>query len=146
MSASDAADVPVDHSGLRVMSTEECMERLSRAGLGRLGFVLAGEVTVLPVHHLVHGMELYFRTSGGSKIEAAADHSAVGFEIDDYDRATVTGWSVSVSGTASLVDDEQLAEELAGLDDAPWPGGDPSDSVWVRIRPDQISGRELLPH
>lgn len=141
-----AADGPVDHSGLRVMSTDECMERLARAGIGRLGFVLAGEVAVLPVHHLVHGMEIYFRTSGDSKIEAAADHSAVGFEVDDYDRATVTGWSVAVSGTATLVHDEALIRELSALDEEPWPGGDPAASVWVCIRPDQISGRELMPH
>ena len=138
-------DIPTDHSGLRVMGTAECMERLSGAGIGRLGFILDGEVAVLPVHHVVHGMDVYFRTSGGSKIEAAADHSTVGFEVDEYDRATVTGWSVSLSGTASLVDDDDLVGELAGLDPTPWPSGDPSEAVWVRIRPDQISGRELLP-
>ena len=26
------------------------------------------------------------------------------------------------------------------------PVGDATDSVWVRVRPDSISGRELLPH
>lgn len=139
-------DLPLDHSGLRVMSTAECMERLSAAGIGRLGFVLDGDVAVLPVHHVVHGMDVYFRTSGASKIEAAADHGSVGFEVDDYDRSTVTGWSVTLSGTASLVDDDALVTELEALDSAPWPVGDSSDSVWVRIRPDEISGRELLPH
>ena len=139
-------DKPTDHTGLRVMSTAECMERLSGAGIGRLGFVLAGEVAVLPVHHLVHGMDVYFRTSGASKIEAAANHGAVGFEVDDYDRSTVTGWSVTLSGTASLVHDDALVAELAGNDAAPWPLGDPTDTVWVRIRPHEISGRELLPH
>ena len=139
-------DIPTDHSGLRVMGTAECMERLSGAGIGRLGFILDGEVAVLPVHHVVHGMDVFFRTSGASKIEAAADHGAVGFEVDDYDRATVTGWSVTLSGTASLVDDDELVTELQGLDSAPWPVGDATDSVWVRVRPDSISGRELLPH
>jgi nitroimidazol reductase NimA-like FMN-containing flavoprotein (pyridoxamine 5'-phosphate oxidase superfamily) len=137
--------IPTDHSGLRVMSTSECMERLSGAGIGRLGFVLAGEVAVLPVHHVVHGMDVYFRTSGASKIQTATDHGAVGFEVDDYDRRTVTGWSVTLAGTASLVDDDELVAELVGLDSAPWPVGDSTDSVWVRIRPHEISGRELLP-
>ena len=141
-----ALDAPTDHSGLRVMSTQECLERLATAGLGRVAFGRSAEVVLLPVHHLVHGMDVYFRTSGASKIEAAADHAAVGFEVDDYDRGSVTGWSVSLTGTASLVDDEELGAELARLDTAPWPVGDSSDAVWVRIRPDEISGRELLPH
>lgn len=139
-------DAPTDHSGLRVMSTEECTGRLATAGIGRVAFVRSGEVVVLPVHHVVHGLDVYFRTSGGSKIEAAADHSPMGFEVDEYDRASVTGWSVSMSGTASLVDDDDLIRELAGSDSTPWMVGDQNDSVWVRIRPDQISGRELLPH
>ena len=139
-------DAPTDHSGLRVMSTEECLDRLASAGIGRLGFIVAGEVVMLPVHHLVHGVDVYFRTSGGSKIEAASDHDPVGFEVDEYDRATVTGWSVTLTGVASLVDEDDLVRELEALDTAPWPVGDRTDSVWVRVRPDQISGRELLPH
>jgi len=139
-------DAPTDHSGLRVMSTEESLHRLASAGIGRVAFVRSGEVVLLPVHHVVHGMDIYFRTSGASKIEAAADHRAVGFEVDEYDRSTVTGWSVTVSGSASLVDEDELVSELARLDSAPWPVADATDSVWVRIRPDEISGRELLAH
>lgn len=140
-----AVDVPTDHSGLRVMSTSECLERLASAGIGRVAFVRAAEVVLLPVHHVVHGVDVYFRTSGASKIEVAADHGAVGFEVDDYDPGTVTGWSVSLSGTATLVDDDDLVRALVHLDATPWPVGDATDSVWVRIRPDEISGRELLP-
>ncbi|WP_353950222.1 pyridoxamine 5'-phosphate oxidase family protein [Knoellia sp. S7-12] len=138
-------DAPTDHSDLRVMSTDECTGRLATAGIGRVAFVRSGEVVVLPVHHVVHGLDVYFRTSGGSKIEAAADHSQVGFEVDDYDRALLTGWSVSLTGAASLVDEDDLIRELADSDPTPWMVGDPNHSVWVRIRPDQISGRELLP-
>jgi uncharacterized protein len=138
-------DVPTDHSGLRVMGTDECLERLRSAAVGRVAFTRDGQIVVLPVHHVVHGMDVYFRTSGGSKIEAAADHDPMGFEVDGYDTSAATGWSVAVSGTASVVDDDELAAELIGLDREPWPIGEVAGAVWIRIRSDQITGRELLP-
>lgn len=141
-------DVPTDHSGLRVMGTDECLQRIRSTAVGRVAFTHDGQIILLPVHHVVRGMDVYFRTSGGSKIEAAADHDPMGFEVDDYDASTATGWSVALSGTASVVDDDDFAAELDGLDRQPWPigGAGGRDSVWIRIRSDQITGRELLPH
>jgi nitroimidazol reductase NimA-like FMN-containing flavoprotein (pyridoxamine 5'-phosphate oxidase superfamily) len=138
-------DIPTDHSGLRVMGTDECLERIRSTAVGRVAFAQDGQVLVLPVHHVVHGMDVFFRTSGGSKIEAAADHDPMGFEVDGYDVSAATGWSVAVSGTASIVDDDELAAQLDGLHGEPWPIGDTARAVWIRIRSDQISGREVLP-
>ena len=140
-------DVPTDHSGLRVMGADECLERIRATAVGRVAFTRDGQIVLLPVHHVVRGMDVYFRTSGGSKIEAAADHDPMGFEVDEYDASATTGWSVTVSGTASVVDDDELAAELGRLDRQPWPIGAAGgrDSVWIRVRPDQITGRELLP-
>jgi nitroimidazol reductase NimA-like FMN-containing flavoprotein (pyridoxamine 5'-phosphate oxidase superfamily) len=139
-------DVPTDHSGLRVMGTDECLQRIRSTAIGRVAFTRDGEIVLLPVHHVVRGMDVYFRTSGGSKIEAAADHDPMGFEVDAYDTSATTGWSVALSGTASVVDDDELAAELNRLDSEPWPIGLVAGSVWIRIRSDQISGRELMPH
>lgn len=140
-----STDVPTDHSGLRVMGTDECLERMGSVAVGRVAFTLAGEIAVLPVHHVVRGMDVYFRTSGGSKIEAAADHDPVGFEADSFDASSTTGWSVTVTGTASVVDDDHLVSELDTLGGAPWPVGESMAAVWIRIRSDQITGRELVP-
>ena len=141
-------DVPTDHSGLRVMGADECLERIRSTAVGRVAFSRDGQIVLLPVHHVVRGMAVYFRTSGGSKIEAAADHDPMGFEVDGYDASAATGWSVTLSGTASVVDDDDCAAELDGFDRLPWPigGAGGRDSVWIRIRSDQITGRELLPH
>jgi nitroimidazol reductase NimA-like FMN-containing flavoprotein (pyridoxamine 5'-phosphate oxidase superfamily) len=141
-------DVPTDHSGLRVMGTDECLERIRSTAVGRVAFTRDGQIILLPVHHVVRGMDVYFRTSGGSKIEAAADHDPMGFEVDEYDASAATGWSVALSGTASVVDDDEFAAELESLDRRPWPIGEGGgrDSVWIRIRSEQITGRELLPH
>ena len=138
-------DFPTDHTGLRVLDTEECLLRLSLTAVGRVGFALDGEVVVLPVHHVARGPNVYFRTAGASKIGAAVAHDPMAFEVDDFDPETRSGWSVTMSGTASVVDSERLERELDQLDEAPWPLGHSDEAVWVQIRPAQISGRELLP-
>ena len=138
-------DFPTDHTGLRVLETQECLQRLASAVVGRVGFALDGDVVVLPVHHVARGSSVYFRTAGASKIGAAVDHDPMAFEVDDFDTETRSGWSVTVSGTASVVESENLERELDQLDVSPWPLGHSEDAVWVQIRPDQISGRELLP-
>lgn len=144
--ADQPTDQPTDHSGLRVMGTDECLRRLAAAPLGRVAFVKDGEVTVLPVYHVVKGMDVYFLTSGGSKIQTAADHEPMGFEVDGHDAASDTGWSVTLSGTASVVDDDELGAELAALRGSRPFVGEAAHAVWVEIRTDQVSGREVLPH
>ncbi|KGN33290.1 pyridoxamine 5'-phosphate oxidase [Knoellia sinensis KCTC 19936] len=136
-------DAPTDHTGLRVMGAEECLERLASVPVGRIAFTGNGKVAILPVHHVVKGVDVCFRTSGGSKIEAAADHASVGFEVDSYDPSTRSGWSVTVSGIATVVDDDGLVVELEASDPTPWTMGDRSREVWIRIRTDELSGREL---
>lgn len=134
-----------DHSGLRVMSTDECLEHLADSVIGRVAFVAAGEVVLLPVHHVMHGTDVCFRTSGSTKIEAASDHDPMSYEVDAYDVSTRSGWSVTVQGTASIVDDDEVVADLESRDAAPWTIGDPAMSVWVRIRAEAITGRELRP-
>lgn len=139
-----ALGTPIDHTGLRVMPLAECLERLDHAPIGRLAFSRQGEIIVLPVHHVLRGSHICFRTSGGSKIEAAADHDPVGFEVDAFDPDTHTGWSVTVSGTASVVGDDAVVAELVALDRNPWHVGESEVDVWVEIRCDEIAGREIL--
>ncbi|MFW5474938.1 hypothetical protein ACOCJ5_16640 [Knoellia sp. CPCC 206450] len=49
-----------------------------------------------------------------------------------------------MTGIASVVDDEEAEAALEAADRVPRTVGDPATSVWVRIRPDAITGRELL--
>lgn len=132
-----------DHSGLRVLTMDECLARLGESVIGRLAFHRDGEVTILPVHHVMRGSDVFFRTSGGSKIEVAAQHGPVGFEVDDYDVSSRRGWSVAIEGTATVVRDPELETELEQLGDISWRVGDESAKVWIGIRPDQVTGREL---
>jgi len=132
-----------DHSGLRVLTMDECLAHLRESVIGRLAFHRDGEITILPVHHVMRGSDVFFRTSGGSKIEVAAHHGTVGFEVDDYDVSTRRGWSVAMEGTATVVGDPAVESELEQLGDISWQVGDEEAQVWIGIRADQVTGREL---
>jgi hypothetical protein len=65
----------------------------------------------------------------------------VAFEIDDWDPARETGWSVLVKGTAHEVDtDDAAAADASTLQ--PWARAVERD-IWVRIVPNEITGRRV---
>ncbi|HEX6920523.1 MAG TPA: CBS domain-containing protein [Actinomycetes bacterium] len=133
---------PTDHRGLRVFSYDECLERLRTASVGRLAFVYDGGPTVLPVNHGLDGADVVFRTTWGSKLHVSEDSGPVAFEVDGYDQNLETGWSVLVKGTMSVVYDEADTERYERLGVRGWAGlGEPS--FWVRIRPEEITGRGI---
>jgi nitroimidazol reductase NimA-like FMN-containing flavoprotein (pyridoxamine 5'-phosphate oxidase superfamily) len=134
---------PTDHAGQEVMSPQECNDRLAATPVGRVAFIADGDVTILPVNYRYHDGAVVFRTATGSKLEAATRHAPIAFEIDGWDSETQTGWSVLIKGTAvDVLSDDEANWEL-GVDLRPW-----SESVdrrwWVRIRPDEISGRKIV--
>lgn len=140
------ADVvrPTDHTGLEVLDLDECLARLAQVPVGRLGFRLDGELTILPVAHTVDGVDVCFRTAGDSKIQVAVDRDRVAFEVDQFDATTRTGWSVLVQGTATIVDDESDIRRLDQAARAPWVPPHPEPSTWVRIRTQSVTGRALV--
>ena len=129
-----------DHTGLRVMGIDECLERVASVPVGRLAFLLDGDITVLPVAHTLDGVDICFRTAGDSKIQAAVDHDRVTYEVDEFDAARRTGWSVVVQGNAVVADDDD-ARALQDGSGRPWV---PDEGlVWIRVRTQSITGREL---
>lgn len=142
MTGPTAADSGTDRLGLRVLDLDECVERLDRTPVGRIAFVSAGDLVVFPVNHAVDGMSVVFRTQFGSKMEVATSSGHVAYEIDSYDPAAETGWSVVVKGRAELVYDEADTARYDALDLHSW--ADPAGrGQWVRIRPDEVTGREI---
>ena len=69
-----------------------------------------------PVTYLLDDEEVIFRIGGGSKLAAAARHHIVGFQADEIDPYTRTGWSVLGVGEAYEV---VTPIRLAGLADTP---------------------------
>ena len=136
-------DPPVDHRGLRVLGFDECLERLRATTVGRLAFVSDGEAVVFPVNHGVDRVDLVFRTMWGSKLLVAETAGHVAYEIDGYDDVTRGGWSVLVKGTAEMVYDSADTDRYDALGLHSW-ADTASNGFWVRIRPVEVTGREIL--
>lgn len=129
---------PTDHAGLEVLDYDECVERLENAQVGRIAFQADGEVQIFPVNYRWHEGAVVFRTAPGTKLDAAFFKKVAAFEIDGWDSAFETGWSVVVKGLVKAVDATPEMEEL-GL--KPWAG--PGRDDWVRLRPDEVTGRKI---
>lgn len=129
---------PTDHAGLEVLSYDDCVERLEHAQVGRLAFLADGDVQIFPVNYRWHDGAVVFRTAPGTKLDAGFFHKITAFEIDGWDSVFETGWSVVAKGIAKAVDPTPEMEAL-GL--RPWAG--PGRDDWVRIRPDEVTGRKI---
>jgi hypothetical protein len=138
------AKSPTDHRGLRVLGLDECLERLRSAPLGRVAFVDTGEPVVFPVNHAIDGVDVVFRTSWGSKLEVAESSGVVAYEVDGYDSRNESGWSVVVKGTAQLVYETVDTDRYDQLGLRSW-ADIKGLGFWVRIRPVEITGREVIP-
>jgi nitroimidazol reductase NimA-like FMN-containing flavoprotein (pyridoxamine 5'-phosphate oxidase superfamily) len=102
----------------------------------------SGEPVVLPVNYLFYREAIVFRTARGEKLEAAWRQAPVAFEIDGLRSVSETGWSVLVRGLAEVVEDQEQLDELSTLPFRTWAKG-AERPYWVRIRPDEISGRSI---
>jgi len=130
-------------AGTEVVAREECLRLLADEVVGRIGFVVAGAPEVLPVNYVLDGEAVVFRTAAGSKLDWAT-RAPVVFEVDHFDGATRSGWSVIVHGRADEVttfDRVELRQRVASLPVDPWAPGEKSHVV--RIVPSVITGRRV---
>ncbi|UGQ11693.1 pyridoxamine 5'-phosphate oxidase family protein [Yinghuangia sp. ASG 101] len=124
------------------MSDDECYARLAMRSVGRVSSATREEPFVLPVNYMVDGRDVVFRTSPDSSLAEVAGSTA--FEVDDLLDSARLGWSVLLTGHAERVTDADEMRRLAERAPEPWPGGD--RPVWIRIRPDRVTGRRIAPH
>jgi uncharacterized protein len=133
---------PTDRHGLEILSLAQCLSLLRSRPLGRLAYLDAGSPTVVPVNHLVDGSSVVLRSFAGGKLDAAIVGAPVAFQLDDHDPARGTGWSVLVKGRADLVEDEERIARYASELES-WAVTPGSTVTWIRIVPDEVSGRRL---
>lgn len=123
------------------LTSIECRTLIAPGGVGRIAFSALSGPVVLPVNFTVVGGSVVVRTSEGSVIEAHGDERAA-FEVDHVDEALCQGWSVLLQGQAHRVlQPGELRHVQEVVAAAPWPGGE--RDAYVRIVPDQISGRRI---
>lgn len=135
--------MPFDRNGLEVLDAAECVRLLRTARLGRVATTFRALPVVMPVNYAVVDDAVVFRTGTGTKLAAAVTNAVVAFEVDAVDDDTMSGWSVLVTGMASLVTRADELQAIAGVLPAAWLPAQPSRCV--RIRTDMISGRRIVP-
>ncbi|GAA1222251.1 pyridoxamine 5'-phosphate oxidase family protein [Kitasatospora nipponensis] len=129
------------HPVLEELARAECWDRLSTDGVGRVALGTAAGPLVLPVNYWVLDGTVIFRTAAEGPL-ATTVGERIAFEVDRIDEVLRTGWSVLVTGTATLIDDRPALAHLKQRDEpSPWAGGE--RDLWIRIRPTDISGRAI---
>jgi nitroimidazol reductase NimA-like FMN-containing flavoprotein (pyridoxamine 5'-phosphate oxidase superfamily) len=123
------------------LTKSQCFELLARERLGRVAVVDDLGPVVFPVNFILDRHMVIFRTSEGTKLDAACRGSRVAFEVDGTDTATHTGWSVLVRGEAIEVTDPAELARLRKLPLHPWAPG--AKTHYVRILPAALTGRRI---
>jgi uncharacterized protein len=123
------------------LSKSECFALLAREHLGRVAVVDDLGPVVFPVNFVLDRHMVVFRTSEGTKLDAACRGSRVAFEIDGADAAARTGWSVLVRGEAIEVTGPAALARLRKLPLDPWAPG--AKTHYVRILPAALTGRRI---
>jgi len=131
-----------DRHGLEVLPLNQCLSLLRSRPLGRLAYESAGTPVVVPVNHLVDGSTIVLRTLAGGKLDMGLAGRPVAFQLDDHDPSRGTGWSVLVQGRAEVVEDEELLARYGDELDS-WVIDEGDEVAWLRVVPDEISGRRL---
>ncbi|MEU6091387.1 pyridoxamine 5'-phosphate oxidase family protein [Streptomyces sp. NPDC047085] len=129
-------------NGFRALDRQECLRLMAKAPVGRVLYTRQALPAVLPVNFsLDTDGSVLLRTSARSDLVRAIDGVVVAFEADDFDAATRSGWSVVVTGRATVVTDPAEHERLSRTGPRSWVVT--HDGVFVRIEAEMVTGREL---
>ncbi len=128
--------------GLELLTEDEARGLLATGEVGRVGITIGALPAIFPVNYRLIDGSIVFRTAPGSKMSAAAEGAVVAFEVDDYQLADRSGWSVLAVGQAEVVHDLGMSFKVLDARLEPWAEGD--RSTIVRIEPTFISGRRIV--
>jgi transcriptional regulator with XRE-family HTH domain len=127
---------------LHDLTAAQCQVLIAAGGVGRFLFVQEGRGPVaIPVNFKMDGADVIFRTSGSSTAAEGIGQKPVSFDVDHLDDALGEGWSVLLTGTASVVTGAAETGSVEALDITPWADGD--RDVYVRLSPSQVTGRRI---
>lgn len=128
--------------GLKALDRDECAALLTTQRIARVGLARP-EPMVPPVQYAIFDGDIVFRTAPGEKLIAAVLGRTVAFEIDDFDVAARTGWSVVTVGPSEEVVDRNEPTACARSNSTRGTGE--LRDRFVRIRTEELSGRRIDP-
>lgn len=109
------------NDGFRELERAECLRLLAKALLGRIVHTRQALPAVLPVNFSLDGDgAVLLRTSAASELVRAVDGAVVAFEVDEVDAAAHSGWSVVITGPATVVRDPEEHERLIRTGPRSW--------------------------
>lgn len=109
--------------GLELLSEDQARGMLATGGVGRVGVTIGALPAIFPVNYRMIDGSIVFRTAPGSKMSAAAAGAVVAFEVDDYQLANRSGWSVLAVGRAEVVHDLAMTSKVSTPGSSRWPTG-----------------------
>ncbi|MFE4582869.1 pyridoxamine 5'-phosphate oxidase family protein [Streptomyces chartreusis] len=131
------------NDAFRALDRQECLRLLAEVPVGRVVYTRHALPAVLPINFsLDTDASVLLRTSPDSDLVRAIDGVVVAFEADEFDAATRSGWSVVVTGRATVVTDPAEHERLLQAGPTSWMPL--RDAVFVRIESEMATGRELM--
>jgi nitroimidazol reductase NimA-like FMN-containing flavoprotein (pyridoxamine 5'-phosphate oxidase superfamily) len=128
--------------GLELLDETQCLSLLASAEIGRVGVSIAALPAIFPVNFRLIDGAIVFRTSPGTKLEAAAAEAVLAFEADDFAVADRSGWSVLAVGRSHVVTDPAVREQARQVGLEPFADG-PRHTL-VAIDVEVLSGRRLV--
>lgn len=125
------------------MARGECMDRLATVHVGRVGITVDALPIILPVNFVLVDERVFFRTTVGTKLEAATSRSVVAFQADAYSADGTAGWSVLIVGRSSRADQDERPAAVANEALAErWSAPRHTDHL-VEIEAANVSGRRF---
>lgn len=125
---------------LETISRHDAVALLSATPVGRVVFSVGALPAIVPVAFAVHDGAVVIRTSPWSRLARAAPGGVLAFEVDEVDPETRTGWSVVVTGVASVVED---AEQRAVIDEVVETFAPGQNDVRIRLPLTVVTGRRI---
>lgn len=126
---------------IEVLGRRECRRLLEEVPVGWVAHCGDRGVHMVPVNFAVYADELVFCTTYGSTLDAVTGGALLTFGVGAFDAAARAGWSVTVTGTASLVGDPVVNPGLPQIEQ--W--AQLPDTVAVSMALGTISGRRVAP-
>jgi uncharacterized protein len=128
-------------NALPLLDEDDCLGLVRSGTIGRVGVTMGALPAIFPVNYGVVDGAVVFYTGDGVKLRAALEAAVVAFEVDHFDAAAHTGWSVMIVGLAEDMTDPAELAAVGRLGITPLAGGDRNHAV--RIRPQFVSGRRV---
>lgn len=130
------------NDAFRALDRAECLRLLNKVPVGRVVYTRQALPAVLPVNFsLDTDASVLLCTSPDSDLAHAIDGVVVAFEADEFDATTRSGWSVVVTGRATVVTDPAEHARLSQTGPSSWMPL--QDAAFVRIESAMVTGREL---